>query len=171
MKKLEYTPAEDTFALLDSLPDKMNSALEVGCGSCFILKHLDAKHRVGCDIRKPVNSEDIDFVLCDGRKLPFRHKSFELVFFNPPYLPSESIQDPAVDGGKGGVEIALLFLTQSLTVVKDGGQIFTLLSSLSDLNLFRKTLTELHLNFSEKRKRLFFEELHIFNIYAHKSKG
>ncbi len=169
---MEYTPAEDTFALLHSLPAKMSSALEVGCGSCFILKHLDAKHRVGCDIRKPVNVGDgIDFVLCDGRRLPFRHGYFELVFFNPPYLPSENIQDAAVDGGKGGMEIALLFLTQSLMVIKDGGQIFTLLSSLSDLNLFRKTLTELHLNFSEKRKRLFFEELHIFKIYVRKSKG
>ena len=74
MNKLEYTPAEDTFALLHSLPAKMSSALEVGCGSCFILKHLDAKHRVGCDIRKPVNVGDgIDFGLCDGRRLPFRH--------------------------------------------------------------------------------------------------
>ncbi|MEM3853452.1 MAG: hypothetical protein QW606_03990, partial [Conexivisphaerales archaeon] len=93
------------------------------------------------------------------------------VFFNPPYLPSESIQDKAVDGGKGGIEIALPFLVQSLMVAKEEGQIFTLLSSLSDLNLFRKILTALHLNFSEKRKRLFFEELIIFKIYAHKNNG
>ncbi|MEM0097396.1 MAG: hypothetical protein QXY52_04715 [Conexivisphaerales archaeon] len=169
---MEYAPAEDTFVLLDSLPKKINSVLEIGCGSCFILMRLNAKYKVGCDIRKPINVEGgINFVLCDGRRLPFRHKSFELVFFNPPYLPSESIQDKAVDGGKGGIEIALPFLVQSLMVAKEEGQIFTLLSSLSDLNLFRKILTALHLNFSEKRKRLFFEELIIFKIYAHKNNG
>jgi methylase of polypeptide subunit release factors len=169
---LEYAPAEDTFALLDSLPNNVSTALEIGCGSCFILAHLDAKYKVGCDIRKPaIVSSGINFVLCDGRKLPFRQNSFQLAFFNPPYLPSKGIQDPAVDGGRGGVEIALLFLTQSLDVTKDGGQIFTLLSSFSDLSLFRKTLIELRLNFSEKRKRLFFEELDVFKIYARKNSG
>ncbi len=166
---MEYTPAEDTFALLDSLPQVANSALEIGCGSCYIIAHLNAKFKIGCDISRPLNSNgDFDFVLCDGKKLPFRSNSFDLVFFNPPYLPSDGIQDPAVDGGKGGVEIAILFLEESLKILREDGQILTVLSSLSDLNLFRKKLNELKLSFYEKKKRLFFEELHIFNIYAHK---
>jgi len=169
---LEYMPAEDTFALLDALPKKMGSVLEIGCGSCYILGHINAKFKVGCDINRPKTiDQDTEFVLSDGRKLPFRYDSFDLALFNPPYLPSEKIIDPAVDGGRGGVEIALLFLYQSIITVKDGGEIFVLLSSLSDLNVFRKTLENLGMTFTEKRKRLFFEELHVFTINVHKGKG
>jgi len=166
---LEYAPAEDTFFLLDSLPRASGSALEIGCGSCYIIAHINAKFKVGCDIRRPSNLHgDFNFVLCDGKRLPFRNNSFELIFFNPPYLPSNGVQDPAVDGGKGGIEIAIHFLEESVGVLKGNGHIFTVLSSLSDLNMFRKKLKELKLSFYEKEKKLFFEELHVFNIYAHK---
>ncbi len=168
---MEYTPAEDTFALLDALPKKMGSVVEIGCGSCYILGHINAKFKVGCDINRPKSiDQDTEFVISDGRKLPFRHDTFDLALFNPPYLPSEKIIDPAVDGGRGGVEIALLFLYQSLISVRDGGEIFVLLSSLSDLKVFKRTLENLGMTYLEKRKRLFFEELHVFTINVHKSK-
>ena len=50
----------------------------------------------------------------------FMDGCFDLVAFNPPYVPSGKIEDVAVDGGAEGTEVALRFLEEALRVVEEG---------------------------------------------------
>lgn len=101
-----YTPAEDTFLLLDNvepLVSKGDLVLEIGIGSGIITLTLakHAKKVVGIDISKEAikctknNAKanhlenKIELILGDLFH-PLKSKAnFKLILFNPPYLPSE----------------------------------------------------------------------------------
>ncbi len=163
---MEYKPAEDTLFLLDQLSEAVaNIMLEMGCGSCYIISSLKGSFKVGCDLVKPSKiPEEIDFVLADCRKCPFRESSFELIFFNPPYLPSDKIIDIAVDGGKGGIEIAFGFLKESLRLTKPNGLIYFLVSSLSNYNELEDFIKSMGLTYCRKEKKIFFESLYVYKV-------
>ena len=80
---------------------------------------------------------DAEVVLAD-RATCFREAVFDLVAFNPPYLPSEGIEDRTVDGGKGGLEVPLAFLEEGLRVMKPDGRAVLLLSDEADLTEFKR---------------------------------
>ena len=165
----EYIPGEDTFFLLDLLKDvKRNRALEIGCGSGFVLKWYSQKKEglfVGVDIMlkgllKGKGQPRLEFIHADGRHLPFRRDSFDVVFFNPPYLPSEKINDPAIDGGKHGIEITLEFLKSIREVLQPSGLVIFISSTLSNLRKLEEELAHLGFEIVRRKERgLFFERL------------
>ncbi|MFP3224688.1 MAG: hypothetical protein RXO34_00580 [Nitrososphaeria archaeon] len=160
-----YNPAEDTYFLLDNVKNINGRVLELGCGSCYVLSNINSEFKVGCDLIKPDSlKDDVEFILGDCRKAPFRNGSFEQIIFNPPYLPSDKIIDITVDGGKGGVEIALKFLIASLRIVKKPGRIYFILSSLSDYRRVENFLNKKGLKFVKKQKELFFETLYLYIV-------
>jgi release factor glutamine methyltransferase len=88
---------------------------------------------------------------------------FDLVAFNPPYLPSETIEDIAVDGGEGGTEVPLLFLQEALRVVKKDGRIVMLLSSQNSTEEIRRECSRKNFTLrSIASKELFFERLYVY---------
>jgi release factor glutamine methyltransferase len=95
----------------------------------------------------------------------FREAIFDVVAFNPPYLPSEQIEDRSVDGGLHGVEVPLEFLNSALQVLKREGKILILLSSLGDMNLFAKFCSD-HRLIAKKlvEKKFFFETLTVYLV-------
>lgn len=117
-----YLPAEDTFLLIRGL-DSYNSlgrVLEIGFGSGKVAESINDKSEfyVGCDINFNVLKEfktknifnlKIDLVCCDSASC-FRPFSFDTIIFNPPYLPSESINDVTINGGHEGCEVTINFL-------------------------------------------------------------
>ena len=89
---------------------------------------------------------------------------FDLVFFNPPYLPSATIEDEAVDGGPTGVEVPVSFLEEGLRVLREGGTIVALLSTEGDVESFLSHCSNLGLAVeSVAEKRLFYETLSVFS--------
>jgi len=120
-----YEPREDTFLLLEALTEislERSRVLEIGTGSGILAAYcarrgpdvtasdIDAdairvlrlvSDRLGTHLRLVVSDlfSDID-------------DRFDLVLFNPPYLPSDRTRDPAVDGGSGGIRIISGFLNQ-----------------------------------------------------------
>jgi len=88
---------------------------------------------------------------------------FDLIIFNPPYLPENSLEPESskvsTTGGKLGSEVINEFLKQAKFHLNKNGEIFLLTSSLSDKINF--------LDYKKKilaKKKLFFEELVIWKL-------
>jgi methylase of polypeptide subunit release factors len=103
-------------------------------------------------------------VLAD-RATCFREGSFDLVFFNPPYVPSETIEDRAVDGGPSGIEVPTSFLEEATRVLLDEGAIMMLLSDRDDLQRFADICSSMALDVRKvAQERLFYESLVVFRL-------
>ncbi|MGD1004344.1 MAG: HemK2/MTQ2 family protein methyltransferase [Methanoregulaceae archaeon] len=141
-----YSPAEDTFLLLDEAKREIKTndrVLEIGTGSGLIAIELSqrALSIVATDINPHAamvaSSEGINVVitdLCSGVR-----GLFDLVIFNAPYLPTqfeERIDDwfeLALDGGVNGREVIERFAIQVGRVLAPGGRVLLLISSLTGL--------------------------------------
>lgn len=160
-----YAPSDDTFFFADCLANESgDSALEIGTGSGYLAKILQEKFAlvVGTDIdHSALRSQDYKIqnsVCCKGADS--MTKEFDLVVCNLPYLPSDSVQDIAVDGGPEGLVVPLEIISSAAPRVKQGGKLLFLTSSLANYPaLIERTKS---LGFSASilaKKQLFFEEL------------
>jgi release factor glutamine methyltransferase len=92
---------------------------------------------------------------------------FDLIIFNPPYLPEDPEEDKEsrliTTGGKKGDEIIVRFLNQASKRLNDNGKILILLSSLTPRKRIDKTIARHNL---EKQllgtKPLFMESLQVW---------
>ncbi|HNQ28840.1 MAG: N5-glutamine S-adenosyl-L-methionine-dependent methyltransferase [Methanoregulaceae archaeon PtaU1.Bin059] len=149
-----YPPQEDTYLLLEAALQEAKPGdfvLEVGCGSGHIAGILAGKNRVlASDINphavRETYARKVDAVRADllaGIRGPF-----DLVIFNPPYLPTlpdERIDDwleLALDGGRDGREVIGRFAVQVGRVLAPGGRVLLLLSSLTGLERIRGIFSE-----------------------------
>jgi release factor glutamine methyltransferase len=147
------------------------SFLEIGLGSGINLKVAAEKFKlvVGTDIlplKSLLNqrSAQVEIIRAD-KATCFREAVFDLVAFNPPYLPSEIIADRSIDGGPHGVEIPIEFLESAMAVIKPNGKILALLSSLGVTEIFEKYCMD-HSLISKTiaETKLFFETLTVYLI-------
>lgn len=179
-----YEPAEDTFLLADNLdvnPGERVLELGTGCGLLAILAAKAGAHVVATDINQAAlecaranavkhQVEDrIDFRLGDLFE-PVAGERFDLVIFNPPYLPvkqNEALGTPidlAWEAGPEGRAVIGPFLKELPNHLVDGGGALFVQSSLSGLE---KTLLKLHEHrFSVDiiRKKLPFEEIFLLRV-------
>jgi release factor glutamine methyltransferase len=167
-----YLPAEDTHLLREALATcGGDSCLEIGFGSGALLAGVAGRFRlaVGTDIlvledAKQSRTESADLVLADTAKC-FRDGVFDLVFFNPPYLPSDRIEDASVDGGSGGTQVPISFLREALRVMKEYGTVMVLLSEAGDVGSFLEYCRSQSLYVEPVGERsLFYEKLVVFKI-------
>jgi release factor glutamine methyltransferase len=167
-----YLPAEDTLLLRKALEGfKGDACLEIGFGSGVVLRDMAARFRLaaGTDITGLEESESarspgIDLVLAN-KATCFRDQVFDLVFFNPPYLPSQGIEDKAVDGGRGGIEVANSFLEDGLRAMKTDGAVVALMSDKGDLRSFVDRCEKSGAEIEEiAQEKLFYERLVVFKI-------
>jgi len=166
-----YLSSDDSALLRGVLTRYSGEAcLEIGSGNGGGLIALTNSFRltVGTDLQRPSDvggiGDNANFVLADAASC-FREGSFDLVAFNPPYLPSEGITDRTVDGGSGGEAITLRFLSDAMRVSKPRGKLLVLLSSENPLEPIELTCREK--GFSMRlltSKRLFYETLSVYEI-------
>ena len=160
-----YSPAEDTIFFANYLQnEKGKYALDVGTGSGYLANVLLPNFEV-------VVATDIDFeavkkthhlienCICCNSADPLTIK-FDLVVCNLPYLPSDKINDPTVDGLDEGLIVPLQIIKSAKNVIKKDGRMLYLTSSLAN---YKKLLEETEsLGFHAKIiaiKKMFFEEL------------
>ena len=178
-----YAPADDTFLMIDtlstmSLRDK--DVLDVGTGSgmlgLFCAKMgarvtvadiedsaLENVRTASCKLNLTIDVVRSDiFSAVTGR--------FDLVLFNPPYLPSDEIKDSAVDGGNNGRRLIDRFLTQVPPHLKTDGVALLLVSSLNDPRAIIDSHRELSLNVAASRN-LYFEELQVLSCKPRNTPG
>lgn len=167
-----YLPAEDTYLLRDALaPFTGKSCLEIGFGSGAVLAGVSGRFQlpVGTDVlgleeARLAAGPGVELVLAD-RATCFRDGVFDLVFFNPPYLPSAQIEDLTVDGGPTGTEVAVSFLEEAMRALRDEGTVVALLSDEGDIGAFLSYCNSLGLAVeSVAEKRVFYETLSVFTI-------
>lgn len=171
-----YSPGDDTFLMLDalsSIPVEKKEVLDVGTGSGILglfaalngatvtatdtneqaLKRArEAAQTLGVSLKAVVS--DL-FSSVSGR--------FDLVLFNPPYLPSSSLQDRAVDGGKKGALLTRRFLKKLQEHLKSDGSALLLLSSQNNPGSLIAEHPEFDFSIVAKRP-LFFEELQVLRV-------
>jgi len=85
---------------------------------------------------------------------------FDLIIFNPPYLPGEKFQD--LDGGPEGIELTALFLMKAKEYLSSNGKILLVASSLANFEKLKQKATNLNYKFEIiKEKKFPFEQLFI----------
>ncbi len=174
-----YEPSHDTYLLIDTLKNFHDLiALEIGVGNGLITQELAMVNDfvVGIDIdpkaidftnqriKKMHLTNRVDLLLGDGISM-FNNQFFDLVVFNPPYLPHDQYTDISTDGGIYGIEKTLSWLNSSLNIIKSDGRVIFLVSDLSNPfyildRLQFDELSSIKLNILSKTK-LFFETLYV----------
>ncbi len=142
-----YEPAEDSRLLADAVLGRIGGGrvLEVGVGSGYVAARIAAETDadvVGCDINpeacRRARSEGVEVVRSDLVE-PFAADSFDVICFNPPYLPTPPEQewdDPlehALSGGEDGRRLIRPFLAEISRVLNPDGRVYLLVSSLTDV--------------------------------------
>jgi release factor glutamine methyltransferase len=88
---------------------------------------------------------------------------FDLILFNPPYLPSKDCEDRTIDGGPDGTMLTNRFLDTLPTHLNTGAQALLMVTSLNDPASVR--LRHSNFEFSTvARRSLFFEELQVLRV-------
>ena len=133
---MAYEPAEDSFLLLKHLKAhcRGKSVLDMGTGF-GILAETALENGASRVLAVDINPEQIKYVQQKG--IPalvsdlFENVegSFDVIVFNPPYLPELPGEDDAmrlvVSGGKEGYEIIERFLEQARKHLNSSGEIFS----------------------------------------------
>jgi len=164
-----YEPAEDTFLLLEAIKiEKNDKVLEVGTG-CGIIALECARRgaKVVCTDSNSYavklakrNFQENQFLLKE--KVDFRKGSlfsvikndekFDVIIFNPPYLPTKSGEqvggwfDVAVNGGIDGLKIIEQFLNNVKKHLSKNGHGYFVYSSLSNQTKLNNILSANRLN-------------------------
>jgi release factor glutamine methyltransferase len=179
LAKKAYEPHEDSILLRRAIENVSTEfALEIGCGTGFVLESLSrqASFLIGADIdkeslysaKKRIREnklfDKVDLVCCDSASA-FRKEVFDLVVFNPPYLPSEEVLDRVVDGGLTGTETTLIWIKEAQRTLKSDGMILFVTSSLADKEGLLKKIELLGFEISlVSNKKLFFEDIMVFKL-------
>ena len=174
-----YTPSEDSYLLSEVLKKQIPKLiaknknlrfLEIGSGSGIqiqtaLASGIKKSLIFSCDINKSAvkKFKSLGFKCIHSDLFSKIIGKFDLIIFNPPYLPLD-LREPknsriATTGGLKGSEITNRFLTQSKKHLAKNGKIFLVSSSLTKgidfLNFKRKIVA---------RKKIFFEELRVWSL-------
>ncbi|MDI6819635.1 MAG: class I SAM-dependent methyltransferase [Candidatus Hodarchaeaceae archaeon] len=177
-----YEPAEDTFLLADNLdvyPGEKVLELGTGCGLLAILAAEAGGRVVATDINpialecartNAVAHEVLDLVDFRFGDLfePVVDERFDLVIFNPPYLPVQpeevlgTMLDRAWGAGPEGREVIDRFLSRLPNHLVSKGRALFVQSSLSNAAKTLRALQARGFQVDVIGKKLPFEELFLF---------
>lgn len=150
--------------------EKNLTFIEIGSGSGILLETvfnigIKKENIFSCDINKKAVRHCVELGFNCIKSDLFRNINgkYDLIVFNPPYLPEDSREPKdskiATTGGKKGSEIINRFLRQAKKHLNKNGKIFLLTSSLTkgvNLSSYGKRIIG--------RKKLFFEELFVWEL-------
>lgn len=171
-----YQPSDDSFLLskfveIEVGKKKIATVLDMGSGSGIqaetaIKAGINPKNIILADINPDAikllkkKFPESKVILSDlFSKIP-KNSKFDLIIFNPPYLPDDKFdKKPDTSGGVNGSEIINKFLKQAKKYLSKNGRIFIISSNLTngiDWNGYEKKLLEMI--------RVFFEELSVWEL-------
>ena len=137
-----YEPAEDSYLILEQVKEYVKpgmKVLDVGCGSGILSR---APKDLGADVLAvDISGECVEYVKKLGVNAIVSdlfenvEGKFDLIIFNPPYLPKDE-REPAdsalsTTGGEKGSEIIGAFLQEAHKFLEEKGKILLLFSSLT----------------------------------------
>ncbi len=173
-----YQPAEDSYFLSKFVFNivKTNPSLKIldmGSGSGIQAEtaiKAGGKNITAIDINynsiKLLKNKNIDAIQSNLFQSIKKEDKFDLIIFNPPYLPKDKYNfDNKIDttGGEKGDEIILEFLKKAKNYLNKNGTVLLLISSLTS----RKKIDLEMKNYFIKKlasTNLFFEKLEIYEL-------
>ena len=169
-----YEPKEDSFLLAKYVKKfAFGKVLDIGTGSGILAEVAlkNTKNVLAIDI----NQECVNYIKKKDINAKFSdlfsniNEKFDLIIFNPPYLPEEELEDEEgkliTTGGKYGYEILERFFSQVNNYLNENGKILIVFSSLTNKNKINKIIKKNNFKFKllEKQK-IFFETLYCYLI-------
>jgi release factor glutamine methyltransferase len=171
-----YSPSDDSLLMLDAIsnaPLQGKEVLDIGTGSgilgLFCALHgayvtvTDVDERALVSAQNAARSLGVDLKVTHSDLFSNVNARFDLVLFNPPYVPSSSIEDRTVDGGKRGTELIGKFLDSLAEHLVIGGSALLLVSTMNDPSALIAEHPEFCFSVVAKRA-LFFEELQVLRL-------
>ncbi|MCX8159010.1 MAG: DUF2431 domain-containing protein [Candidatus Pacearchaeota archaeon] len=182
---LIYQPREDSYLLQKQVKKyaKNKSVLDIGSGSGIqALSAIEsgAKSVLATDINDDaisfLKSQNINAIKSNLFSKIKKTEKFDLIVFNPPYLPREKKEDKesalSTTGGKMGDEIILRFLKQAKSHINKKGIILIVLSSLTPKDRIINLLKNKKMKYKViSRQHLFFETLEVWEIKIQTNKN
>ncbi|MBU3941185.1 MAG: DUF2431 domain-containing protein [Nanoarchaeota archaeon] len=148
-----YEPAEDSFLLQKQVKKyvkKEMKVLDLGTGSG--IQAETAKEITNNVLAADINKEAVEFVKKKGIKTIQSNlfsnikEKFDLIIFNPPYLPEDKREDKesalTTTGGKQGYEILQKFFKQAKKHLNKNGKILIIFSSLTNKDKVDQVIKE-----------------------------
>ena len=166
-----YEPAEDSFLLnkqLKNIIKKGMKVLDLGTGSGI---QAEEAERLGAEVlASDINPEclkNLKLKTIQSDLFENIKEKFDLIIFNPPYLPEEPLEPEdsklSTTGGKKGNEILIQFLKQAKSHLNKNGKIIIVFSSLTPE--VDKLLKQLNYTFKKlDEQKIDFEKLFIYLI-------
>lgn len=175
-----YNPHDDSFLLLRSVKlSPGQSFLEIGCGSGIVSIHaakLGARvtaidinpHAVECT-RRNANRNGVRIQVRQGDLFGNVTGYFDVIAFNPPYLPTETRSTSWIEkswsGGDEGSETAVAFLSGAWRHLAPGGSIYLVLSSIGGLMSVLKAAKERYDAEMIEEVHQFFESMFAYRFW------
>jgi len=178
-----YTPKEDTHLMNRALKSickihcvSEKKILELGCGNCYNSFFCANKGAfvTASDINYEAIKQGKESAKTQNLKIEFvesnmfeniKDNFFDLIFFNPPYLVSDNIEDITVDGLEKGRYFIDLFINQFAKHMSPTGIALLLHTDYNDLNETKQKLKKQGFKADIiEQEKLFFEELYILKI-------
>ncbi len=166
-----YEPQEDSYMLEEQVKKLVKNVkvLDMGTGSGIQAR---AALENNCEVLAiDINQEAVDYVKKKGIRVIKSdlfsnvEGKFDVIIFNPPYLPEEELEDEesklCTTGGKKGSEIVERFLKEVKHYLNENGFILVVVSSLTGKDLFEGFKFEV---LSEKS--FFFEKLYAYRLFV-----
>ncbi|MEM2925524.1 MAG: class I SAM-dependent methyltransferase [Methanocellales archaeon] len=164
-----YPPSEDTFLLLKAALEEVKRGefvLEIGTGCGIIANFLKEKARViATDINphavKCAKANGIEVVRTDLLAGLKPQRQFDVIIFNPPYLPeSESNGSWLGKAWSGGRVLIDRFLNETPNYLNENGRILLVVSSITGVEDVKERMQSLGFKINQiARERYFFEEI------------
>jgi len=169
-----YFPSDDSIFLANIVNQYHGViALEMGTSSGYILRELSKNFSivVGTDIdfyslKHILKTSRNERLICCDAATALRNIKFDMIVFNPPYLPNtKNYVDKTVDGGPTGIELSIHFLISAIGKLTSNGKILMLVSSLSDTEKLDSFIEKNNLTLKKIcEKDLFYETLKVLEL-------
>ncbi len=174
-----YNPSDDSYLLLRCVEvSPGQSFLEMGAGTGLVALHAA---KLGAKVTAAdVNPKAVECTRRNAARNGIRLEVvrsdlfekvtgiFDVIAFNPPYLPgtasSTSWVEKAWAGGEEGSEMALEFLANAWRHLAPGGRIFMVLSSVGGLMSLLKGARERYESEMLEEKHMFFESIYAYRF-------
>ena len=174
-----YDPSDDSYLLLRVVDvARGEGLLEMGTGTGLIAIHAaksGAKvtaadinpHAVEC-ARRNAAKNDVRMDVVRSDLFEKIHGSFDIIAFNPPYLPVETKStawiEKAWSGGEQGDEVVVRFLQDAWKHLNPGGRIYMILSSVGGLVSALRAAKERYDVRLLEEQRMFFESIFAYEF-------
>jgi len=175
-----YYPAEDSYLLIKTVRVGKESLLDMGTGTGVVGLHaakqgasvtaVDNNPRAVANAQHNAVRNNLALTVYQSDLFSAITDQFDIITFNPPYLPSDNIKEPW-EGGPGGITVMQKFLIQASGYIKPKGQIYMVASSHSDIDFLLDEFSNMY-EFSEMaRQSFFFEKLMVYSIKLKNNAG